>query len=60
MSGSDDFLLGIKLQSLDTSVSYPQGISISAARKGFFLDDKKFVLEKLTPRYIQLSQIQNN
>ena len=60
MVGSENFLLDIKLQSLDTGVSYPQRFSKSVAKKGFFLDDKKFVLEKITPRYVQLSQFQNN
>ena len=50
IAGSDDFLLDIRLQNLDTGVSYPQRFSKSVARKGFFLDDKKFVLEKITPR----------
>jgi hypothetical protein len=60
MVGSDDFRLAVKIHSLDTGVSYPQRFSNSGARKGFFLDDKKFVLEKITPRYVQLSQFQNN
>jgi hypothetical protein len=60
MVGSDDFRLDIKLQSLDTGVSYPQRFSKSEPEKAFFLDDKKFVLEKITPRYIHLSQFQNN
>ena len=57
MVGSDDFSLDIKLHSLDTGVTYPQRLNKSAARKGFFLDDKKFVLEKITPLYIHLSQL---
>jgi hypothetical protein len=60
MVGSEDFRLDIKLQSLDTGVTYPQRFSKSGARKGFFIDDKKFVLEKITPLYIHLSQFQNN
>ena len=60
MVGSDDFRLDIKLQRLDAGVTYPQRFNKSGARKGFFLDDKKFVLEKITPLYIHLSQFQNN
>ena len=60
ISGSEAFLLDIKLKSLDTEVTYPQQFSKSAARKGFYVDDMKFVLEKITPFYIHLSQFQNN
>ena len=59
MVGSDDFRLDIKIQSLDTGVSYPQRLSKSEARNGFFIDDKKFSLEKITPRYIHLFRFQN-
>jgi len=59
MAGSDDFRLDIKIQSLDTGVAYPQLFIKSEARKGFFIDDKKFSLEKITPRYVQLFRFQN-
>jgi hypothetical protein len=60
IAGSDDFRLDIQIQSLDTRVAYPQRFNKSEARKGFFIDDKKFFLEKITPRYIQLFRIQND
>jgi len=53
---SDNFRLDVKILSLDTSVTYPQILSRSEARRGFSIDDKQFVLEKITPQYINLSR----
>ena len=53
-----DFRLNIVIQNLDTGVTYPQDFSTSEARKGFSIDDKQFVLEKITPLYIRLSRLQ--
>jgi hypothetical protein len=58
MVGSMDFRLNIVIQSLDSGVNYPQDFSASEARKGFSIDDKQFVLEKITPLYIRLSRLQ--
>jgi hypothetical protein len=59
MEGSNDFRLDIKIQNLDTGVTYAQRFSKSEARNGFFINDKKFSLEKITPRYIHLFRIQS-
>jgi hypothetical protein len=53
-----DFRLNIVIQNLDAGVNYPQDFSASEARKGFYIDDKQFVLEKITPLYIRLSRLQ--
>jgi hypothetical protein len=58
MVGSMDFRLNIVIQNLDAGVNYPQDFSASEARKGFSIDDKQFVLEKITPLYIRLSRMQ--
>ena len=60
MVGSMDFRLNIVIQNLDAGVNYPQDFSASEARKGFSIDDKQFVLEKITPLYIRLSRLQIN
>jgi hypothetical protein len=60
MVDSNDFRLNVKIQNLDTRVTYPLIFSKSEARKGFFIDDKEFVLEKITPLYINISRTQND
>ena len=58
MVGPIDFRLNIVIQNLDAGVNYPQDFSASEAQKGFSIDDKQFVLEKITPLYIRLSRLQ--
>ena len=60
IEGSNDFRLAVKIQSLDSGFAYPQRFGKTEARKGFFIDDKRFVLEKITPQYIRLSRFEND
>lgn len=57
MVGTMDFRLNIVIQDLDAGVNYPRDFSASETRKGFTIDDKQFVLEKITPLYIRLSRL---
>ncbi len=57
MVGSDSFRLDFVIQSLDSSVTYPQEFSAIEARKGITIADQQFVLEKITPRYLLLSSV---
>lgn len=54
MRRSGGFRLGIVIQRLDASVTYPLDFSVPEAKRGFAIADRRFTLEKITPRYLRL------
>ena len=54
MSADDRFRLAVVIQGLDPGVTYPQEFSVPEALRGLTIDDRRFVLESITPRYLRL------
>ena len=57
MNASGGFRLDIVFRSLDASVSYPHAFSVSEARQGLMIAERRFRLEKITPRYLRLRAV---
>ncbi len=55
--GSGRFRLDVVIQSLDSSFTYQQDFDVLEARRGFTMANRRFRLEKITPRYLRLRSI---
>lgn len=54
MIGTDRFGLAVSIAQLDPDVTYPREIGVDEARRGLTIDDRRFVMETITPRYLRL------
>ncbi|WP_319404857.1 hypothetical protein [uncultured Desulfosarcina sp.] len=54
MTDNGNFRLDIVIQGLDAGVTYAQDFDVAEARLGFMIADRRFTLEKITPRYLRL------
>ena len=54
MPGSGRFQLDVVIQSLDSSFTYQRTFDVLEARHGFTIADRRFTLEKISPRYLRL------
>ena len=54
LSASDQFRLDVGIMHLDPNVAYPRHFAVTAARRGLMIDDRRFFLQTITPRYLRL------
>ena len=54
MLAADRFRLDVGIVRLDPNTTYPQNFRVSEARRGLMIDDRRFVLESITPLYLRL------
>lgn len=57
MLGADRFRLDVAIEGLDPGVTYPQVFDVREAMNGLMIDDRRFVVETITPRYLRLRRI---
>ncbi|HSO20351.1 MAG TPA: hypothetical protein VLT88_12890 [Desulfosarcina sp.] len=54
MTAPRRFRLDVAIAHLDPDVTYPREVDVAQARQGLLIDDRRFVLETIMPRYIRL------
>ena len=54
MTATGGFRLDVVIYGLDPDVVYPREFGVEKARYGFVVADRRFRLEKITPRYLRM------
>lgn len=57
MLDSGAFRLDVIIQSLDASFTYQKNFGIMEAKRGFTIAERRFALDKITPRYIRFHSV---